>query len=260
MRRVETTTRYTISTSQLLILDMLHKYRFLTSDLLAALLHKDRSTIYERLAVLVEQEYVTKKYNSTYRIDRRPAAYYLAPAGIRYLKKQGYSRTQLHYKNKDLTESQIDEYYLHTALALALRKNNPHIDHTFTKYQLNPEEYVKPTPWLLFESDSDTTPDFFMEYIPSGTLSWIIRKRINSHIEFCEESEYTYPYLLLVAGNDSTEKRIINLSSGLLWDSELYTTTEERLLSGKKNIWLQAYDVDWDEELEYHTLPTKYED
>ena len=70
MRRVHVKTRYTISKSQESILRALYKYRFLTSDLLAALLKKDRSTIYERLAVLVDQGYVAKKYNGTYRIDR----------------------------------------------------------------------------------------------------------------------------------------------------------------------------------------------
>ena len=69
--------------------------------------------------------------------------------------------------------------------------------------------------------------------------SWIIRKRINAHIDYADgEAEYTHPYLLLVAGNENTEKRIIKMSTDLIWDSEPYTTTEERLLSGKKEVWL----------------------
>ena len=63
MRRAETRTRYKISPTQGKILGSLFKYRFLTSDLLAALMKKDRSTIYERLAVLVDQGYVAKKYD-----------------------------------------------------------------------------------------------------------------------------------------------------------------------------------------------------
>ncbi len=258
MRRTETKTRYTISRSQTAILHALLKYRFLTTDLLADLLKKDRSTIYERLAVLVDQGYIAQKYTSTYRIDRRPATYYLAPAGIRHLKKQGVERTQLHYKNKDFTEAQIDEYYRYPKFSRVIHRNYPETFRTYTKYQLDPENYLNPMPWLLFVPDDKDAPELFMEYISAGEQSWIIRKRINQHIEYAEEeAEYRYPYLLLVAGNDNTEKRIVKMSTDLLWDSELFTTTEERLLSDNKNIWLRPMEVDWDEELIYHGLPVE---
>lgn len=261
MRRVETKKSYKLSNQQVLLLHTIFKYRFITSDLLAGLLHKDRSTIYERLAVLVEQGYIVKKYESSYRIDRRPATYYLAPAGIRYLKSRGIERTQIHYKNKDMTESQIDEYYRYPQYSMAIHRNYPDTFRTQTKYQLDPENYLRPMPWLLFVPDNDDTPEYFMEYIPAGELSWIIRKRINAHIAYAdEEADYTYPYLLLVAGNDNTEKRIVKMSEELYWDSQLFTTTEARLLSGKKDIWLRPEDVDWDEELVFCELALEFEE
>jgi predicted transcriptional regulator len=261
MRRVETKKRYKLSNQQTLLLLSVFKYRFITSELLAELLHKDRSTIYERLAVLVEQGYIVKKYESTYRIDRRPATYYLAPAGIRYLKSLGIERTQIHYKNKTMLEAQIDEYYRYPKYSMAIHQNYPDTFRTHTKYQLDPENYLKPMPWLLFVADNDETPDYFMEYIQAGELSWIIRKRINKHIEYAdEEADYNYPYILFVAGNDNTEKRIVKMSDELYWDSAVFTTTEERLLSGRKDIWLRSEDVDWDEELEFCTLPMGFEE
>lgn len=255
MRWAETRARYKISPSQTAILLALLKYRFLTTDLLAELLKKDRSTIYERLAVLVDQGYIAKKYKSTYRIDRRPATYYLAPAGIRHLKSRDIPRTQIHYKNKDFTERQIDEYYRYPKFSLNIHRNYPQMFRTYTKYQLDPETYLSPMPWLLLSADDEDAPELFIEYIPAGEQSWIIRKRINQHIDYSDEVDYRYPYLLLVAGNDNTEKRIIKMSTDLMWDSELYTTTEERLLSGKKDIWLRPVEVDWDEGLIYLGLP-----
>ena len=50
----------------------------------------------------------------------------------------------------------------------------------------------------------------------------------------------------------------MKLSTDLIWDSELFTTTEARLLSGDKNIWLRPMEVDWDEELTYHGLPVGF--
>jgi hypothetical protein len=171
MRRVETKTRYKISSSQYSILYALMKYRFLTTDLLAELLKKDRSTIYERLAVLVCQGYIAKKYSNKYRIDRRPATYYLASAGIRYLKSRGIDRTQLHYKNKDFTESQIDEHYRYPRFSLSIHRNYPKAFRIYTKYLLNPEDYLNPMPWLLFAPDDEDAPELFMEYIPAGEQS-----------------------------------------------------------------------------------------
>lgn len=260
MRRAETRTRYTISQSQTAILGALLKYRFLTSDLLAALMKKDRSTMYERLAVLVDQGYIAKKYDSTYRIDRRPASYYLAPAGIRYLKSLGMERTQIHYKNKDFIESQIEEYYRYPRLSMAIHQSYPETFRTISKYQLDPEDHIKPLPWLMLQPDNENTPEFYLEYFRPGELSWVMKRRINQHIEHADDSEYTYPYLLLVAGNDNTEKRIVQLCTYILWDSEVYTTTEERLLSGEKNIWLRPHEVDWDDELDFHPLPLEFED
>lgn len=261
MRRAETRARYKISPSQIAILQALLKYRFLTTDLLAELLKKDRSTVYERLVVLVDQAYVIKKYDNSYRINRRPATYYLAPAGIRYLKSLGAERTQIHYKNKNFTETQIDEYYRYPTFSLHIHRNYPQTFRTYSKYQLNPENYLSPLPWLLLAPDDEDAPELFLDHIPAGEQSWIIRKRINQHIDYAdEEADYRYPYLLFVAGNDNTEKRIIKMSTDLIWDSELYTTTEERLLSGKKNIWLLPIDVDWDEDLIYRGLPLELVD
>lgn len=261
MRRVEPSTRYKISDSQYRILYWLFKYRFLTSDLIAGLAKKDRSTIYERLAVLVDQGYVVKKYNNTYRIDRRPASYYLAAAGIRYMKQKGYKRTQIHYKNKDFTEAQIDQYYRYPIFSMAIRANYPGIFRTQSKYELDPEDEIKPIPWLYFsQPEHKDAPYFYLEYFPARELGWIIRKRINQHTYQADEVDYRYPYLLLVAGNDNTEKRIVKMTAELLWDSEIFTTTEERLLSGKNKIWQRPIDYDEDEEPVYYELPMELVD
>lgn len=47
----------------------------------------------------------------------------------------------------------------------------------------------------------------------------------------------------------------------MIADFELFTTTSERLLKGgDKKIWLKPYEVDWDEDLEFHSLPLKFMD
>ena len=122
MKRYMPKTRYKVSSNQELLLLYMLKYRFISSDVIADSIGKDRSTIYERLSVLVDQGYVVKLYDKTYRFRQRPVIYYLAPMGIRYLKHRGYERTQLHYKNKDYTDEQIDEQMLLTSLVRMIAK------------------------------------------------------------------------------------------------------------------------------------------
>lgn len=262
MRRYETKTRYKISKSQLLLMLWIMKYRFVSSDVLAECLGKDRSTIYERVSVLVDQGYVIKLYDKTYRFRQRPVIYCLAPAGIRYLKKAGYERTQLHYKNKDFTDEQIDEQFLLGELARAVKEPYANKFALYTKYQYGTDEfYISPPPYAKLVGSKDTIPDYFMEYFPPFYETWKIRKRLKQHDEYANEhDEYTYPHLLLICGNSSTEKRVTRLAVNLYADFEIFTTTKERLLNDNKKVWLRAEDVDWDDELELCSLPLIYTD
>ena len=100
-----------------------------------------------------------------------------------------------------------------------------------------------------------------MEYFPAYHQSWKIRKRINQHADYADEhDDETYPHLLLVCGNSSTEKRVIRFTADMIADFEIFTTTKERLLSNEKKVWLKPYEVDWDEELEFHSMPLRLEE
>jgi hypothetical protein len=237
------------------------KFRFVSSDVLAECLDKDRSTIYERLSVLVDQGYVVKLYDKTYRFRQRPVVYYLGPAGIRHLKKAGYERTQLHYKNKDFTDEQIDEQFLLGELARAIKKPYSNKFALYTKYQYGTDEfYISPPPYAKLVGNKETIPDYFMEYFPSFYESWKIRKRMRQHDAYANENdEYAHPHLLIVCGNPSTEKRVVRLAANLYADFELFTTTKERLLNGCKKIWLRPEEVDWDDEPGFYSLPLKFE-
>lgn len=167
MRRYVVKTRYKISKEQLLLLLWIMKYRFVSSDVLAECLGKDRSTIYERLSVLVDQGYVVKLYDKTFRFRQRPVIYYLAPAGIRYLKKAGYERTQLHYKNKNFSDEQIDEQFLLGELARAIHAHYASKFELLTKYQSGVDDFcLTPPPYAKLVGNKKPIPDYFMEYFP----------------------------------------------------------------------------------------------
>jgi len=225
------------------------------------MLGKDKSTIYERLSVLVEQGYLVKLYDKSYHLRQRPAIYYLAPLGIRHLKHIGTQRTQLHYKNKHFTDEQIDEQLLLTRVARAACTPYEDSFSLYTKYQLAQNDlYLTPLPYAKLQGNTDAIPDYFIEYFPAFYPTWKLRKRINQHIAYADEHDkYIYPHLLLIAGNHSTEKRVIRMTQDTYADFEIFATTQERLFSGKPNVWLKPEDFDEHEEPAYRALPTTFE-
>ena len=78
--------RRPLNKSQTEILQILYKFRFATTELILQYqeLHSPFYT-YKRLANLVEQEYITRNYNGTYKIHGKQANYYLLKKGIRTL-------------------------------------------------------------------------------------------------------------------------------------------------------------------------------
>jgi len=253
--------RRPLSAKQVSLLQVVFKFRFVSSDLLAEYLGKDRSSVYENLYVLVNQGYVAKQYDKTYRIRGRPASYCLATKGIRYLRENtDISRKALRnmYKNKNMDEAHVDKCLLVMQIAITLNKQANHTFDIATKYELSDEEFfLRPLPDLYLSRKKakegqklDYTLDIFEPNLPT----WILRKRLRDYQEHCHEAELDdndYPDVLLVASNDSTERRLHKQFKYSMQDFEFYVTTLERLLEPNnihKPIWKDDMFDEEDEE------------
>jgi predicted transcriptional regulator len=261
--------RRPLSAKQVRLLQVVFKFRFVSVDLLAEYLSKDRSSIYENLYVLVKQEYIAKQYDKTYRLRGRSASYCLATKGIRYLRENtNTSEKALRnmYKNKNMDETHIDKCLLVVRVALTLNKQANHAFDISTRYELTDQEFfLRPLPDLYLNRKKakdghkfDYTLDIFEPNLPT----WILRKRLRDYQEHCYEAELdesNYPNVLLVAGNDSTERRLHKQFKYSMQDFEFYVTTLERLLNPDnihKPIWKDDVfdEEDEDEEVELRGL------
>jgi len=266
MKNYQPTYRWNLSEQQKTILIYIHKFRFVTTDVVAEIFGKDRSTIYERMSVLEKQGYVLKQYDSSYRLRRRPATYCLAPLGIKIL-KDGLLVEQVSlrqsYKNKSFTEEQIDDCLRVAQIYLHFRRHYDEYFDCYTKYQLTRDMFIRPTPVLFVRGKTDTIPSYVVDIIPAGLLTWIIRRRITQHEEFAEDSEQNYPHVLFIAGNNNTEKRIVKLTEERYNDFSFYTTTMERMLHGDtRELWWDPEEFlgldDDDEEPKRIHLPLRF--
>jgi hypothetical protein len=244
--------RKNINPNQIKLLTALFKFRFISIPLLANYLHKDKSTIYEQLLTLTSQDYIQRKYDKTYRLPLKPAAYFLTAKGIAYLRSDPrFSKTALKnmYKNKQASEPLIERCLTTMALYNKLTTDYPETFDIFTRSEMSAVDcFLRPLPdiWLRRTLKHHTKPQHYLvEILEPSVMSWIIRKRIQAHEDFAaEDAETQYPQVLLIAGNDSTEQRIHDILANWFGDVEFWTTTALRLASGKTKIWRAVFEDD----------------
>ncbi len=251
--------RKQLSTDQIKLLGLIAKFRFVTVELLSSWRDKSKATIYERLAVLEDQGYIQKRYEKSWRLLGRPAVYALTGKGLRVVRDHspGYFTHAVirnQYKNRSASLQLVDHSLDVAKLCVQLYKQYDSKYDIFAKSELDQfEEFMRPLPDLYIRTnrkDEDGQPIHYqLETIEAGTFTWMIKKRINAHQEWFDENndedwgfEDSYPTLLLVCDNKSTEKRMHRLVGGKYMDFETWTTTRDRLLSGEKKVWVQYWD------------------
>lgn len=247
--------RRPLNSNQLQLLYVLYKFRFATTDLVAAKLKKDRSSIYESLHVLAQQGYVHKFYDKTYRLQGKAAVYTLASHGVRYLRtntKLDQTTLRNFYKNKRMgieNEEYVSKCLLIFKIATIIQAQTGDQFSILTKYELNRELFIYPLPELYLQSRAKPrTPGYILDIFFSGTMTWLLKKRLAQHQDFAESSPYLYPDILLVTGNISTEKRLFKQAEHLTQAFKLYITQQELLLSNNdRKIWINVDTSDEDE-------------
>ena len=118
--------RKKLNAEQLEVLELLYKFRFGSNDLIAQYFgKKDRSFVFKRLSILLEQGLIGKRFDSSYRIQGKPAAYYLCPAGARKLQERNPDRPiniKAIYKDKTVSEQFIEHCFGVLQLYLQLKE------------------------------------------------------------------------------------------------------------------------------------------
>ena len=82
-----TTNHYSLTKKQLEILNLLYRFRFTTAELISKTTNTNIRIINQRLKLMTELKYIGRHYTSDYRIQRKPAVYYMLEDGIGELKK-----------------------------------------------------------------------------------------------------------------------------------------------------------------------------
>jgi hypothetical protein len=264
MDKTEFKTRRKLNAEQLEVLELLYKFRFGSNDLIAQYFgKKSRSFVFKRLSILLEQGFIGKRFDSSYRIQGKPAAYYLLPAGARKLQETRSPEDEAInikgiYKDKTISELFIQHSLNIFAMYNQLKAHYSNSLDFFTKSDLaSYEHYPRPLPdaFLSLEAEG-STKHFFVEIPEDSQPFFTAVRKVKKYIDYKDSGEWAitetdFPAILFVCESASLQKRLQKqiakmLSKTLTDDLVFVTATAEELRGLKDNnaIWQSTSDPD----------------
>lgn len=233
------------------ILLLIYKFRFVTKPLLAEILKIRHDSTYEALESLVKSELIVKVYEQSWRIDRRPAHYYLSKKGVTAVRKlldvkEGAINSL--YKDENASKDFISECLTTLACYIPLKQQFPDAD-IRSRTELNRFKiFPKHRPDLYIKTPEGN--EAFIIIMP-GKLPYFVNNRLDEYISHSEEEGWrggTYPTIAFVLQDNSrkagflfkTNKKLEGMGMD---ESELtiLATSLESLQSGKPNVWGNAF-------------------
>ena len=211
----ETRKHYTLNQNQLHLLMLLDKFRFITIPLLTIYKNLKSNSLQRTFDILVEATYVGKKFTPTYKIDRKPAIYYLTAKGVAVLKSDPrFHPAMLHsfYKNTSVGDAFIQHAVDTLDVYNALKHSYGDRFEMFTKQEVS-----------HFDDFPETKPDLYLrgdrEYfvtLAHDTLPFLTRKRLTEYINHFEEEGWgngDYPALLFIFADTIAQRRFLKFAA-----------------------------------------------
>lgn len=199
------------------ILKLLFKFRFVSAGLLADVIGIRREGVYQVLEQLVGKNLVAKVYDAKYRIDRKPAYYYLNKSGVTTVKRLMEAKESVvHalYKNDEMTDDFVNHCMTLMRCYVAIMKYLPDGSDIFSKTEINRfQQFPKNRPDLYIR-----TPDGkeAIVVIVDDKPLYIVRKRLDEIIAHSEDEGWDsddYPYICFILKDHSAKYSFLYTTS-----------------------------------------------
>lgn len=218
--------RKALNKDQLNVLYALYKFRFGTTDLLKTTQSKNISRQYmnTRLRILCEQEYIGRRYDSSYRLQAKFAQYHLLPKGIEVLKQhpEHFNKNVLRNTKRDVDASErfarhsINVFAIYTKLKDKYGEISRGSFHFYTKSYMvgeNAEGFSKPLPdaFASYRTLSDhRLKHYLIECFDDTMPQSVMKERIEQLVDHADSGEWSlteeYPRILLVCETERLQK------------------------------------------------------
>lgn len=220
--------RKKLNQEQVAVLQLLYRFRFASSDQIAKFQEKPGSkAVQKRLKILENQELIAKRYDKSYKLKGKPAAYYLLSKGARALgantnrKPDEPINIKRIYKDKDVSEGFVGHCLNVIGIYLALKALYPAQGklNYFTKSQLGYEKYdFFPDPLqdaYIRIKTSKSEREFFLDIFEDSQPFFVLIRRIKKYLDYAGSGEWArydednqLPTVLIVVQNKSVHKRL----------------------------------------------------
>lgn len=191
------------------ILKLLFKFRFVSAGLLADVMGIRREGVYQVLEQSVSKKLVTKVYKPEYRIDRKPAYYYLNKSGVTAVKKLMEAKESVvHalYKNDEMTDDFVNHSMTLMQCYVSIKKYLPDGSDIFSKTEINRfKQFPKNRPDLYIRTPEGKEA---IVVIVDDRPLYIVRKRLDEIITHSEDEGWdndVYPHICFILKDHSAK-------------------------------------------------------
>jgi hypothetical protein len=177
--------------------------------------------IQKQLKILEDQKFIAKRYDKSYKLRGKPAAYYILPSGARQLETSpdepiNYKRI---YKEKNVSDAFISHCSHVVDLYLGLKTQLPE-DDTFayaTKSELSYDRYdyfPYPLPDVYIRLKKiKNEPKFFLDIFDEKQPYFVLVRRIKRYLAYSEsrawdDTNTLFPIVLIACSSTSDQKRL----------------------------------------------------
>jgi hypothetical protein len=206
---------------QLALLHMIYRFRFVTSELAAR--YQDvgtKTNMRRRLAILEEQGYISRKYESAYRLRGQHASYCLLPVGMKALKQRPdfeYDAKLLRniYKDRDASDQFIEHHLTLMQAYCDLKEHYGDRLQFFTKSDLvKYTHFPQPLPdAYLSLVDGHSSKGFFLDVHQESRPFFVTVRRLKRYADYAdsgawEETGEELPKILALCDTATLQKRL----------------------------------------------------
>ncbi len=229
--------RKQLTTNQLEVLRVLYKYRFASRDLIAQYFNK--KDMYRQLLVLEDRGLIGRRYESSYKLAGKPAAYYLKPNGLREIQKVG-DEPEANIKNLYRATQASEEFVSHCisvlTISLRLRELEPKVKF-FTKIELQKDNYgyfPSPLPDAYIRMKDS---HYFLNYIDGSKPFFATVRGLKLLEEYYENGTWDdtgteFPIVVTVLENDRYAKKLKRFIESNLKEMHVYALIKSEVFSG----------------------------
>jgi hypothetical protein len=221
--------RKNLNKDQLQVLYLLYRFRFGTSELIAECQHISKRYMNIRLGILVDQQYIGRNFDRSYKLRNQHASYYLLTKGIKLLKeKPDFNPTVLRNIAKDRHASERFIAHSLDVFAIYCQLKQPYGDSLkfFTKSYLKLPSlgyFPNPLPDAYISLKDGTSRHYFLESFETALPFFVIQNRINYLLKYADEGEWpkqtSFPVILLVCEAEKLRQRVEQYAANALESS-----------------------------------------